>query len=545
MFDIFDIFFYPPKFQDQRKTRTAAYLSAILNITVFVFIVLIFSGEYLPVVNVLFGVLALFSLGMHFVLHSGRVTLAASLFILVLWLAMTYLSWVGNGLRDFGIFTYIILIFLANLMGNARLSFGLAALSLGSIWALYYAELQGYFTPVASSLLADALTVTVIILIFVVILYLTISDFENSLRRSEASEKELLRQNEDLRILQEGLAENSKILESTSEDLRIQALRLQTISSVVQQIILTRNTEELLPEIIKLTSERFDFYYIGIYLTSTDKRYIKLETANRPAEEMDTTPLSIDLDHKTIVAQVAYDRIPRIALDVGDKPTVFNNPKLPETRSEMALPLIYRSELLGVLDVQSKKEAAFDESDLETFSVLSGQISIAIENARQFERAQKALEETEEVSRQYLRQEWARLRERKNRIAYRYQHGKVEEIPEEKLSSATENGYLRVPVNIREETIGFLQIRANNEKKKWQQEEIELLQTVADRVALAIENARLLEDTTLQASKEGALSQFADTISNISQTDKLMSVAVRELQKILGATEVSFELEDL
>lgn len=545
MLDIFDIFFYPPKFDDQRKTRAAAYLSGILNIVAFVFFVLIITGEYLPAVNILFGILAIFSLSMHFVLHTGRVTLAATLFILVSWATMTYLSWIGDGLRDFGIFTYVLLIFLANLFGNTRLSFLLTALSIGAIWLLYYVEMQGYLVPVGNSLLADALSITFIVLIFVIILYLTISDLEKSLKVSEISKKELLRQNEDLRILQQDLAENSKVIKKTSEDLHIQALRLRTIAGVAQRIVLTRNTEDLLSEITKITSESFGFYYVGIYLTSNDKRYIQLKTANRSIAEMDPTPLSIEFGHNTVVEKVAYDRIPRIALDVGENPVFFNNPNLPETHSEMALPLIYREELLGILDVQSREEAAFDETDLETFSTLSEQISIAIENARQFERAQKALQETEEISHRYLRQEWAQVSERKKQLAYRYQHGKVEEIAAEELSAATQQNLLRVPVKIRDEVVGFLQIRANDEKKKWQEEETEMLQTVANRVALAIENARLLEDTTLQVSKEGALSQFASTISNISQTDKLMSVAVSELQKILGAAEVSFELEDI
>jgi GAF domain-containing protein len=547
MEDLFEIFFTSPEFEDKRKTRLARYLGSILNIGFFIFVLLIISRQYLLVVNIVFGILAIATLGMHILIRQGQIRLATAAFSLFTWGSMTYLAWVGDGMRDFAIITYFIMIFLASLLGSPRLSIALSALSIASIWSLYYAQITGVFTPVQDSLLANALSITSIFLIFASILYFTISDLENALTQSLNNEIELTKQNDELLLLQEELEEKSKNLEASSEQTRVQARRLQVIADVVQQITQTQNTEVLLPEITKLTSENFGFYHVGVFLLSDDQKYMQLKAANSTGgQKLVEESYQIEIGSASTVGQVARDEKPRISLMGTENSIPVNQPYLTETRSEMAIPLIYGTQLLGILDVQSKKDAAFDEREIEIFSTLANQISIAIENARQFERAQKALEEMEDLSRRYVRQEWKRIQKRKNELGYRYLHGNVEKIDESNPSLKEEKGtQLNIPVRIRDEMIGILQVRLDESAPAWQAEDKELVETIANRVALALENARLLEDTAQRAGKESALSNFAATISNISQTDKLMSVAVSELQKILDASEVSFELTDL
>jgi GAF domain-containing protein len=99
---------------------------------------------------------------------------------------------------------------------------------------------------------------------------------------------------------------------------------------------------------------------------------------------------------------------PRIALDVGEEAVRFENPLLPETRSELALPLISRGEAIGALTIQSSQEAAFSEEDIAVLQTMAGQIANSIENARLYRQTQAALEELENTHRWYLRQEWSR-----------------------------------------------------------------------------------------------------------------------------------------
>jgi GAF domain-containing protein len=109
------------------------------------------------------------------------------------------------------------------------------------------------------------------------------------------------------------------------------------------------------------------------------------------------------------VGHVTRTGQPRISLDVGADAVYFDNPDLPETRSEMALPLRLggeTQEVIGALDVQSTESTAFDQEDVAVLSSLADQIAIAIQNARLFQQSQQALEETEAVYRRRLRAEW-------------------------------------------------------------------------------------------------------------------------------------------
>ena len=119
--NIFRIFFIAPKFDDKRKNRLARYLHMIMNISFLLFVLLLLSGQYAFIVNVFFGILALVTLSMQFVIHAGKIQIAATTFALVSWGSMTYIAWIGDGLRDNAIMAYLILIFLTSLLGNARL----------------------------------------------------------------------------------------------------------------------------------------------------------------------------------------------------------------------------------------------------------------------------------------------------------------------------------------------------------------------------------------------------------------------------------------
>ena len=548
MSDFLKKFFFAPTFEDERTSRSARYLNSILNLGFLLVIVLIISGQYAFVVNIAFLFMAIFMLGMHLLLHAGKVKLTSALFVMIIWSGMTYLAWIGGGVKDFGLIIYLILIFLASLLGYIQLSGLLIALSILSIWVLYYAETRGFFVPVAETLLADTFSLTSIFVLFGAILYFTITDLEGALSKSKEGEQELIARNETLLKLQEELQENTRNLELTSEKTQAQALRLQAIAKIAQKIALTKNTEALLPEIVKQTRESFDFYYVALYLLSADKKHLHLKATNIENDQKTSSQnKQVEVGQTNVVSKVAYYRKPYVIFDDGDDAVDSNDPDLPETHSQMVLPLIYGNALLGVFDIHSKVHSAFDESDVEAFSIFANQIAIVIENTYQLERAQNALAEMEEISRNYIRQEWSQLLKSKRERGALYVHGDVENIEENQVLEQGGEGVssITIPVKLRNEIIGTMKVSSGEKDHTWKKEDIELVQAIAERAALALENARLLEDTQRRANKEGVISQFANTISEVSQTEKLMSVAVSELQKILQATEVSFELDDI
>jgi GAF domain-containing protein len=104
-----------------------------------------------------------------------------------------------------------------------------------------------------------------------------------------------------------------------------------------------------------------------------------------------------EVGSQSMVGWVCANRKARIALDVGQDAVRFANPLLPDTRSEIALPLQAGGRILGVLDVQSERPAAFDHNDIAVLQGMADQIAVALDNARLFTQTQTALSENERL----------------------------------------------------------------------------------------------------------------------------------------------------
>jgi GAF domain-containing protein len=237
---------------------------------------------------------------------------------------------------------------------------------------------------------------------------------------------------------------------------------------------------------------------------------------------------------------------PRIALDVGTDAVFFGNPELPETRSEIALPLKIGETVVGALDVQSKEGAAFTEGDTTILSLLADQVSMAIENARLFDQTRRSLAESEALYRQYIRQAWNRLPKEQKLVGFRYDdRGAIpietnpspKTITVEALASKPSTPCISVPLVIRGETIGILSVQVPSEKNI-NEHQMDLVNAVADRVALSAENARLFEETTRRAERERLVSDITVKIRSTNDPDTMIQLALEELKQALGASNV-------
>ena len=200
--------------------------------------------------------------------------------------------------------------------------------------------------------------------------------------------------------LENRVRERTRQLASQNEALQFRSRQLQTVADVARSIVSTREVDSLLNQVTRLVSERFGFYHAGIFLLDEDGEYAVLRAANSPGGKR-----MLDRQHKLKVGQIGIvgyvtgSGEPRIATDVGEDAVYFNNPDLPETRSEMALPLKLGGSIIGALDVQSKESDAFGEDDVTLFTTLADQISVAIENANAYEISQQTVEEMKELDR--------------------------------------------------------------------------------------------------------------------------------------------------
>jgi GAF domain-containing protein len=335
------------------------------------------------------------------------------------------------------------------------------------------------------------------------------------------------------------------------------AAQLQTIAELAQSIALIQNPNELFPIAAKLISERFGFYHVGIFLLDHDRDFAILQAANseggrRMLERGHRLKLGIG-----VVGFAAQTGKPRIALDVGTDAVFFNNPDLPETRSEVALPLRSSENTIGVLDVQSTEPGAFSEEDLQVLTTLASQVSIALENARLLADARASAIQVQEVYNEFVRTEWSHTARNMDQAGFRFHSGRIElmesPIAGPDITSAVETGKVAtvyengsgsrravaaVPVKLRGEVIGVMRIESSDLKRIWQDEELSLMEAVAERAALAMENARLFQDARRRAAKEQLISEATSRISGSLNMENILQATARELERALGGSEV-------
>jgi GAF domain-containing protein/HAMP domain-containing protein len=354
----------------------------------------------------------------------------------------------------------------------------------------------------------------------------------------------------ELRVAErtQDLEKRSKELESANQRTRRRAAQFEALAQVTQSITAIRDLQALLPRITTVVSDKFGFYHVGIFLLDEISEYAVLIAANSAGgKTMLARNHRLRVGEEGIVGHSASTGKPRIALDVGNDAVYFNNPDLPETHSEVALPLISKNIIVGILDVQSIEVAAFTNEDIQMLSLLADQVSLAIENARLFDETRKALAESEMMTRRSTREAWSRLPEQQKLLGYRYDVAGASPLKQfvnlAKLSSGeskpqkTESTHTVVPIELRGEVIGELVVQSPS-GKAWSEDQIDLIKAVAERVALSAENARLFEETTARADRERLVSEITSKIRSNNDPQSMIQTAIQELRGALGASRV-------
>ena len=348
--------------------------------------------------------------------------------------------------------------------------------------------------------------------------------------------------------------ERTSELQKTTEESLKRAQELRTISEVARAISAETKLGTLLNRVTNLVSEAFGFYHVGVFLLDQTKTSAILRATNSPGgRKMLARGHSLKVGQVGIVGYVTSAGEPRIALDVGTDAVFFDNPDLPETRSEMALPLKVRDSIIGALDVQSTEVNAFSLEDIETISILADQIAIAIENARLLEETQQALSEIQAVYGESISRAWEN-KTVKNLIGYQYSAAggqQVREPIERKESreamqagrtniSPAEDGSpaLAVPIRLRDQVIGVVNIRSGESNRPWKEDEIAVVEATVERLALALENARLFEETSGRAAREHAVAEITAKIRQTNDPQAMIQTALQELKRVLGVTRV-------
>jgi GAF domain-containing protein len=390
-------------------------------------------------------------------------------------------------------------------------------------------------TTVKAGTLITWLTASLSFFLLVVVIMSAINAFQKEFEKARKSVNEYVKTLVDERS---GLEE--RVDERTIE-LNRRSSQLEAAAQIARAAAEVHDLKELLDSVVRQITTRFGFYHAGIFLTDSTGQKVILEAASSEGgQRMLTRGHKLEIGRQGIVGFAAYQKRSRIAQDVGTDETFFNNPDLPDTHSEVALPLVVQNRLIGVLDIQAQEQNAFSLEDVFALQTMADQIAMAIENTRLIERSRSAILDLEAFGAGGTTKAW------KNRLGgrvtgYTYTTLGVDPTEKRKInsSSTSDERTLRLSLNLRGKEIGAISLQRKASDPIWTTTDKEMIERIATQVVLSIENARLLEESQRNAIREQTVNELSSHFSHSLDVDTLLQNAVREIQRLPQVSEVS------
>jgi GAF domain-containing protein len=294
--------------------------------------------------------------------------------------------------------------------------------------------------------------------------------------------------------------------------------------------------EIMLQQVVELVKDRFELYYVGIFLLDSSRQYAVLRAGTGDAgSKMIGLGHQLSVNGSSMIGWSITNRKPAIALDVGTEAVRFNNPHLPLTRSEMALPISVREHILGAMTIQSDKSNAFDEDDISILENIADGLAIALENDQLYHETRTNLEEIRLLNREYLQRVWAETLETHGELSYDFQNPNAStETTEQKTET------IELPLLLRDEIIGTITLELG--RPALTADETTFVENVTTQAAIALENARLLHETERRAIQEQKLNELAAGFSRAVTIDEIIRLATQELGQMPTVAEVSVQL---
>ena len=338
--------------------------------------------------------------------------------------------------------------------------------------------------------------------------------------------------------------------------------QFEIASQIARDISIESSLESLLNNAVNLIRDRFGFYHVGVFINDEKGEYAVLRAATGTAgKAMLERFHRLRIGETGIVGYVAARGEVRIALDVQNDPVHYKNPNLPDTRAEMALPLKLGDLTIGALDVQSVAPDAFTQEDARVLQTIADQLATAFEKTSLVERLEKSLAELDQADRNATQKAWRdHLRANRQKLAYRYHNEQLSDQVEASEQSAqaqalgetvirvapAQDGQdhpstvLAVPIKLRNQILGVVDIRF--ESAAVSPDLVALIEGTVSRLAVSLENARLVEENQYRAERERVVGEISSKVRSATDVDSVLRVAVQEIGRSLGVSEVMVQL---
>lgn len=338
---------------------------------------------------------------------------------------------------------------------------------------------------------------------------------------------------------------------------------LADTASIGQELAQILQLDELLPEAVELIRRRFEFYHVQVFLTDASGEYAELAASTGAVgRELLTRHHRLAVGSQSVIGQTTQNRQPVIARHTDA--FYYRNELLPDTRSELALPILDGAQVVGALDVQSRDPLAFQAEDTQALQALANLLATSIRNARLFtEQSQIAqetkrmflesetnLQETQRISRQATRKGWQDYWESRrdntgltldNQQLVPHAEWSEHQIKAARAGQVVQEGeVVAAPLMIGSEVIGVLEVEASRDMP--QSEALEIVNAVAQRLALSLDKARLYEESQDLAAQEQRINEISSRYQTVANVDDLLRITLSELSQSLGAKHGAIRL---
>lgn len=547
-----------PTFAEAGETRRAnilngVILTLIVGTSLFLCLNFLVTGQFRLVNGLLFFGLPLIA---KLVMHRGQVRLSGLFLASAMWVGLAIVVY-GSGTIGvtFAAFLLPIVIISVVVGGDYGLLMTGLTILLGGVLPYLQAlsPLTMTFRPLA--LQESLLFYTFLMFYIAFILRATTNTLNEMLKLVHQNEQSLTESNRELQTIRASLEQR---VEARTQ-------RLETVASLGERLSSILDLDQLLNELVTQVREKFNYYHVHVYLLDDSRQYLIMRAGYGEAgAKMKAAGHNISLNAVTsLVARAGRTGEIVIVGDVHQALDWLPNPLLPDTLSEIAVPIILEGRVVGVLDVQDNEIGRFDESDAALLRSLANQVAVAIRNAQLFTKVETALAEAHSLQEQYIQQAWQKSRLHFKQTHYHYvspatsltpldeekmadirQHGRTANQPfiiSPEIDS-DEAGQLVAPVVWRNQVIGAINFRFTDDQRSWTEQELAIIEAVINQMAQTAENMRLFDNARQLATSEQVIREITNKLRAAPDLSRLVEIATEELGRRLSATHAKIEL---
>ncbi len=323
---------------------------------------------------------------------------------------------------------------------------------------------------------------------------------------------------------------------------------LRAAVSVVLDLAPTLPEDVLLEGVTTLISEVCGLDHVGVFLVDPSGEWAELRaSSSQGGRRMLSRRHRLRVGAEGIVGLVTAGGEPHVAPHVGDDPAYYQNPDLPETRSEIAVPIRNQGKVIGALDIQQTSPGAFSKGDIAAVQALADLVAAMYRNGRLFRQLQQSVAAERRAYAELSAQAWLERARVTEDIGYRYDRGRIHRFAGSEAEGKVDGGRPAPreqawPLSIRGRFAGLVEAHKSAGQGDWTDAEREFMEMVIEQLGPALESARLHEDTQLRAARDRLLADVTARARETLDLDTVLRTAADEIYVALGLREVVVHL---